>query len=156
VDAPVALDDLQHSVINRRLREALGHCMASPHSGIIALHPGGDDWRLHWLAGPTARLAGRVGAGYDFAASLEVLAAEYARNPKAMVPGLAGVGVLTTFPGGADGLAGFAAVVAGDRIHAVRWAAGATTPTWRICGVDGDFAAGLVALLRALQKQEVA
>lgn len=156
MDARTDLDELQHSMLNRRLREGLSDCRTTPHSGVIGLFRDDSDWRLRWLAGPTARLAGRVGAGYDFAASLEVLAAEYARNPKAMVPGLAGLGVLTTFPGGSDGLAAFAAVVAGDRIHAVEWAAGASTPTWRIRGVDGDFAAGLAALLRALQKQEVA
>lgn len=157
MDAIAELDDRQHSIINRRLREALAECMTLPHSGIIALRPGGEDWRLYWLAGPTARLAGRIAAGYDFAASLEVLAADYARSARAAVPGLAGIGMLATTPGKGEGLAGFVAAVVGTRVHTLRWAAGATAPTSRVRSADsaeGDVAAGLAALLDAFQTKE--
>jgi hypothetical protein len=158
MDTEAQLDDLQHSLINAALRDALAACMTVPHNGIIALRPNGEAWRLHWLAGPTARLADRFGAGYGIAASLDVLAAEYARSTRATVPGLAGIGLLTTAPGKGEGLTGYAITVAAARVHTLRWAAGATAPTWRIrsaANADGDTTSGLAALLDALRTKEV-
>lgn len=151
------LDNFQHSTVNRLLRDALAECMPLPHSGIIGLRHQGD-LALHWLAGPTARLAARLGAGFDFAASIEVIAAEYTAVRPVSVPGLIGAGLLSTVPSSDADLIGFAAMVADTKVHTVRWTAGAADPTWRIqaqADAGTGTTTGLAALLSALTPKAV-
>lgn len=158
MNAIASLDDLQHSIINRMLRDELAECMRLPYSGIIGLRRDEEDWVLHWLAGPTAALAARLGAGFDFAASLGVIAAEYAALPPASAPDLVGIGLLSTAQGQDTGLRGFATLVADVKVHTVRWGTGAVAPTWRIqARADAEYgmATGLAAVLAALTQKAV-
>jgi hypothetical protein len=157
VNTTTNLDDLQHSTVNRLLRDALAECMPLPHSGIIGLRHQGD-LSLHWLAGPTACLAARLSAGYDFAASIKVIATEYTAVRPVSAPGLIGTGLLSTVPGPDANLIAFATLVADTKVHTVRWTAGAAAPTWRI-QAQADAApgttTGLLALLAALTRKAV-
>lgn len=151
------LTDLQHSTVNRLLRDALAECISLPHSGIIGLRHQGA-LSLHWLAGPTACLAARLGAGYNFAASIKVIATEYTAVRPASVPGLIGTGLLSTAPGPDANLIAFATLFADTKVHTVRWTAGATAPTWRIqAQIDAGTGTttGLAALLSALASKAV-
>lgn len=150
-------DDLEHSTINRLLRAALAECMPLPHSGIIGLRACEENLALRWLAAPTACLAARLGAGLDFAASLEVIAAEYTAMPPASVTGLVGTGLLSTSPRSDADLVGFTTLVADAKVHTARWRAGAIAPTWRLqtqADAGTGTSAGLAALLAALEPKE--